>query len=217
MCRLPFLRFSNQTGVESLAVVVMPMTLYTIAGVSSALALVGILLLYSAWCRSGSQPLRVWSGWGALVLSAFGWSSVVGVEYGVSIATLIVMLGVFVLLSLKGNWPIGPRAAEKQRSGSAPEPQALRQLWLRGLLRFMAAFLLPTASGLIAGLLFFGFTGFSDTVRLVGGAFLSVTVWTLAMVWCCADKKLLRPSAALLAFSVLSGLLLMFTVPATAA
>ncbi|WP_444905799.1 hypothetical protein ACJJIR_13905 [Microbulbifer sp. SSSA008] len=192
------------------------MSFYMIAGASSAFALAGILLLYSAWSRRGAEPVRRWGGWGAMVLSAFGWSSIVGVEYGISIATLIVMLGAFALLALKGDWPSGPRPVEKQRSG-APETQALLPLWLRGFLRFMAAFLLPAASGLIAGLLFFGFTGFSETVRLVGGAFLSVIIWTLAMVWCCADKKLLRPSAAMLAFSVVSGLLLTFALPASAA
>ncbi|MFA0813258.1 hypothetical protein [Microbulbifer epialgicus] len=192
------------------------MSFYMIAGVSSVFALIGISLLYSAWSCGGAQPLRAWSGWGFIVLSALSWSSIVGVEFGVSIATLIVMLGVFALLALKVDWPSGPRPVEKQRSGAA-ESQALRLLWLRGFLRFMAAFLLPTVSGLTAGLLFFGFTDFSDTTRLVGGAFLSVTVWTLAMVWCCADKKLLRPSTGLLAFSAVSGLLLAFALPASAA
>ncbi|WHI47864.1 hypothetical protein [Microbulbifer sp. VAAF005] len=192
------------------------MSFYMIAGASSAFALAGILLLYSAWSRSGAEPVRRWGGWAAMVLSAIGWSSIVGVEFGISIATLIVMLGAFALLALKADWPKGPRPIEKQRSGT-PESQALLLLWLRGFMRFMAAFLLPTASGLIAGLLFFGFTGFSEAARLVGGAFMSVTIWTLAMIWCCADKKLLRPSAALLAFSAVSGLLLAFSLPASAA
>ncbi|WP_444930512.1 hypothetical protein ACJJIF_01620 [Microbulbifer sp. SSSA002] len=192
------------------------MSFYMVAAASSAFALAGILLLYSAWSRRGAEPVRRWSGWGAMVLSACGWSSIVGVEYGISIATLIVMLGVFGLLALKSDWPSGPRPLEKQRSGT-PESQALHLLWLRGFLRFLATFLLPTASALIAALLFFGFTGFSETVRLVGGAFLAVTIWTLAMIWCCADKKLRRPSAALLGFSAISGLLLAFALPASAA
>ncbi|BBM02805.1 hypothetical protein GL2_28790 [Microbulbifer sp. GL-2] len=217
MGRLPFLRFNNQPGAEFPSVVVMQDSFYFIAGLASIFSLVGVYTLYLAWSSKGTQPLRKWLGWGILVLSAAGWSSVVGVEYGISIATLIVIVAVFILLALTGDWPSGPRPVVKQRSGNTLEPGALRQLWLRGIFRFLGAVLLPTASGLIAGLLFFGFTDFSDSWRLVGGAFVTVTIWTLALVWVCADKKLLRPSAGLLAFSVLSGLILKLAIPAVTA
>ncbi|GAA5442198.1 hypothetical protein Misp06_00367 [Microbulbifer sp. NBRC 101763] len=190
---------------------------YFVAGLASVFAFAGIFSLYSAWSSKGAQPLRSWLGWAMLVLSAVGWSLAVGTEFGISIAALIVMLGVFALLAVRGEWPSGPRPIEKQRSGGVSEPGALRQLWLRGILRFLSATFLPLVSGIVAGLLFFGFTGLSDSWRLVGGAFVSVTIWTLAMVWVCADKKLLRPSAGLLAFSVLSGLMLKLAIPAVAA
>ncbi|WP_299583164.1 hypothetical protein [uncultured Microbulbifer sp.] len=189
----------------------MPSSFYIVAGLASIFTFAGIASLYSAWLRSGPQPLRSWLGWGLLLLSAFGWSAVVGVEYGVSIATLLVMIGALSLLAIKGDWPSGPPRQEKKRTGSPAPSEALLQLWLRGTLRFLAIALLPTASGLLAGLLYFGFASSGESARLVGGAFVSVIVWTLAMVWCSADRKLLRPSAGLLIFSLASGLVLMPT------
>ncbi|USD22978.1 hypothetical protein MJO52_07530 [Microbulbifer variabilis] len=209
MGKLPFLRFTIGRESKSPSVIFMPSSFYFIAGLATIFAIAGIFSLYSAWLRSGSQPLRRWSGWGLLLLSAFAWSAVVGVEYGVSIATLLAMLAALTLLVSKGDWPSGPPRKEKQRSGGAASNEALLQLWLRGVLRFLAIALLPTASGLLAGLLYFGFTGFGESARLVGGAFVAVIVWTLAMVWCSADKKLLRPSAALVVFSLASGFAVM--------
>ncbi|MEX2963174.1 hypothetical protein [Microbulbifer sp. TYP-18] len=183
----------------------MPGFLIITGGLASACA--GILLLYVAWRHKGTQPMRSLLGWGLLLLSAWVWSSALGVEYGISIATLIAMLTVFILIGLTGEWPTGPSAPERQRKADGAARPA--RLWLRGTARFFAVVILPAVSGVVAGLLLFGVLGIADGSRLIAAAFCSITVWTLAVVWCCADKILMRPGATLAAFSLIGGLWLM--------
>ncbi|WKD51192.1 hypothetical protein [Microbulbifer spongiae] len=187
----------------------MPNTIYTIAGLASLSALAGIICLYRAWLHTGVQPVRRWLGWALMGVSAGGWSSVVGVEYGISIATLIVILGVFVVIALNGDWPSGPLRQDKQRATASAAPRATYVIGLRGIARCLVVVILPAVSGVSAGLLFFGVANLVDSSRLIGAGFVAIAVWTLAVVWCCADRKLLRPSAALVLFSAASGLYLL--------
>lgn len=187
----------------------MPNAIYIIAGLASLSALAGIVSLYRAWLHTGVQSVRRWLGWALVVVSAWGWSVVVGVEYGISIAILIVMLGVFGLIVLNGDWPSGPPRQDKHRVTTKPAPaRAAYLIGLRGIARCLAVVILPALSGVAAGLLFFGVANLADSSRLIGAAFVAITVWTLAVVWCCADRQLLRPGVALVLFSAVSGLCL---------
>ena len=166
----------------------------------------GIVLLYTVWRRRGAQPLFSWAGWILIAAAGWGWSQARGAEYGITIAALIVMLWALALIALRGDWPsAAPRRPSRTGNAEAPaEPGR----WWRGTLRFLAAALLPAISGVVAGLVFFVLSDIEEGSRLVAAAFVSLAVWTFATVWCCADRKLLRPSAAIALASCAGGLLL---------
>lgn len=166
----------------------------------------GIVLLYTAWRRSGVLPLLSWAGWILIAVAGWGWSLARGAEYGITIAALVVMLWVFALIAFRGDWSnAAPRRPARTGNGDTP---AESSRWWRGILRFLAAALLPPISGVVTGLVFFALSDIAESSRLVAAAFVSLAVWTFATVWCCADRKLLRPSAAIALASCVGGLLL---------
>lgn len=168
--------------------------------------LAGLGLLYGAW--SGRVPVPGVSGvggWLLLAISFVLWVRVAGPEFGSVYAVLAVAPAawLFVALHPKRGRPARERAAARR----APRLPARGRLTRNVALFFVAVPLAAVTSTLFA-LVASTWLPWSAIDRTVAGLLAMPVIWGLLAYWACADEKLLRPAAMVVATGLLSGIAL---------
>ena len=178
----------------------------TLLALAAVLAVgVGVWLLWLAW-RRHPQPRAglIAGGWALLLLAAVLLAPWAGGDRGVAITTLLVAAAATVLVVLSGRWtpPKGKKAKPIRATAGGVEPTTgpattpLRTV-AAVLLALPLSLTASTAFGLVLAL--YGPGSLAD--RLVAAAFGAPLVLAGAMVWTCADRRLLRTTGGLLALT----------------
>jgi len=170
----------------------------------------GVWLMWRAWKRH-PQPRAglIVGGWALLLLAVLLLAPGSGGDRGVAITTLLVAAAATVFIVLSGRWtaPRGKTARPIRATAGGADPATgpattpLRTV-AAVLLAVPVSLAASTAVGLVLAL--YGPGSLAD--RLVAAAFGAPLVMAGAMVWTCADRRLLRTTAGLAALTAVCAL-----------
>jgi hypothetical protein len=178
---------------------------------SAALAVaVGVWLLWLAWKRN-PRPRGglIAGGWALLVAAAVLLAPWAGGDRGVAISTLLVAVAATVFIILSGRWtlPHGKKAKPIRATAGGAEPATgPATTWPRTVATVLLALPVSTAACVAAGVAMAVWTPGSPADKLVTAAFGAPLVLAGAMVWTCADRKLLRTTIGLVALTAVCAL-----------
>lgn len=170
----------------------------------------GVWLLWRAWKRH-PQPRAglIIGGWALLLLAAALLAPWAGGDRGVAITTLLVATAATVFVVVSGRWtsPKGKRAKPIRATAGGADPATGPATTP---LRTLAAVLLALPVSLVAsvafGLVLALYTPGSQADKLVSAAFGAPLLLAGAMVWTCADRRLLRTTGGLFALTAVCAL-----------
>ena len=175
---------------------------------------VGVWLLWRAWKRH-PQPRAglIAGGWALLLLAAVLLAPGSGGDRGVAITTLLVAAAATVFIVASGRWtaPKGKkarpiRATVAMISGGADPATGPATTPLRTVAAVLLALPVSLAASVAFGLVLALYGPGSVADKLVAAAFGAPLVLAVAMVWTCADRKLLRTTAGLVALTAVCAL-----------
>ena len=175
---------------------------------------VGVWLLWLAWKRH-PRPRGglIAGGWALLLLAAVLLAPWAGGDRGVAITTLLVAVAATVFIVLSGRWtsPKGKkakpiRATAAMISGGADPATGPATTPLRTVAAVLLALPLSLAASTAFGLVLALYGPGSVADKLVAAAFGAPLVMAAAMVWTCADRRLLRTTGGLLALTAVCAL-----------
>ncbi len=171
---------------------------------------VSVWLLWRAWKRH-PQPRGglIAGGWALLSLATVLLAPWAGGDRGVAITALLVAVAATVFVALSGRWtaPKGRTAKPIRATAGGVEPNTgpattpLRTV-AAVLLALPMSLAASTAFGLVVAL--YGPGSLAD--RLVAAAFGAPLMMAGAMVWTCADRRLLRTTGGLIALTAVCAL-----------
>jgi hypothetical protein len=185
--------------------------LQTLLAWTAALAVaVGVWLLWLAWKRN-PRPRGglIAGGWALLVAAAALLAPWAGGDRGVAISTLLVALAATVFIGLSGRWtlPHGKKAKPiRATAGGADPATGPATTWPRTLATVLLALPVSTAASVAFGVATVAWMPGSPADKLVTAAFGAPLLLAGAMVWTCADRRLLRTTAILLALTAVCAL-----------
>jgi hypothetical protein len=183
----------------------------SLLALSAALAVaVGVWLLWLAW-RRNPRPRGglIAGGWALLVAAAVLLAPWAGGDRGVAISTLLVAVAATVFIILSGRWtlPHGKKAKPIRATAGGAEPATgPATTWPRTVATVLLALPVSTAACVAAGVAMAVWTPGPPADKLVTAAFGAPLVLAGAMVWTCADRKLLRTTIGLVAFTAVCAL-----------
>lgn len=168
------------------------------AGLADA---VGVWLLWRAWKRNPKpRGGLIAGGWTLLILAAGLLGPWAGGDRGVAISTLLVAAAASVLIVISGRWslPHGKKAKPiRATAGGADPAPGPASTWPRTVAALLLALPLSTAASVAAGVAMAVWTPGAPSDKLVTAAFGAPLILAAAMVWTCADRRLLRTTAGL--------------------
>ena len=175
---------------------------------------VGVWLLWRAWKRHPRPRGRlIAGGWALLLLAAVLLAPWAGGDRGVAIETLLATVAATVFIIVSGRWtsPKGKkarpiRATAAMISGGADPAIGPATTPLRTVAAVLLALPVSLAASVGVGLVLAIWVPGSQADKLVTAAFGAPLVMAGAMVWTCADRRLLRTTAVLLAVTALCAL-----------
>jgi hypothetical protein len=181
-----------------------------LASAATLAVAVGVWMLWLAWKRH-PQPRAglIGGGWALLVAAAVLLAPWAGGDRAVAIETLLAAVVATLLIIISGRWtlPRGKKAKPIRATagGADPAPGPASNAP-----RTVAAVLLAVPASLTAsvafGLALAVWAPGSQADRLVTAAFGAPLVLAGAMVWTCADRKLLRTTIGLVALTAVCAL-----------
>jgi hypothetical protein len=189
----------------------MTLPLQTLLAWTAALAVaVGVWLLWLAWKRN-PRPRGglIAGGWALLIAAAALLAPSAGGDRGVAISTLLVALAATVFIGLNGRWtlPHGKKAKPiRATAGGADPATGPATTWPRTLATVLLALPVSTAASVAFGVATVAWMPGSPADKLVTAAFGAPLLLAGAMVWTCADRRLLRTTAILLALTAVCAL-----------
>lgn len=174
------------------------------AVIAFATSIAAAALIFHSW-RRGQLAWAALAGWLAAFASAFTWSRVLGVEFGVVYAIMVFVCLVWVAVALMVE---APKAAAE-----APRPfQALRGPAIQDGVKHGLRFLLSVpAAGVLAMMLCVAlalYLPWTMPAKFALAIFLYPVLWGALSVWICAQADVLRPALVSLGLFVFSSLLL---------
>ena len=182
-------------------------------GLASAATLavaVGVWLLWLAWKRNPRpRGALIAGGWALLTAAAVLLAPWAGGDRGVAISTLLVAVAATAFIVASGRWtlPHGKKAKPiRATAGGADPATGPATTWPRTLAAVLLALPVSTAASVAAGVAMVVWTPGSQADKLVTAAFGAPLVLAAAMVWTCADRKLLRTTAGLVAVTAVCAL-----------
>lgn len=176
-----------------------------LASTAALAAAGGVWLLWRAWKRH-PRPRGglVAGGWALLVAAAMLLAPWAGGDRGVAISTLLAAVAAAVFIVLSGRWtPLHGRKAKPIRAtagGTDPAPGPA-STWPRTAAAVLLALPVSTAASVAVGVALAVWTPGSPADKLVTAAFGAPLVLAGAMVWTCADRRLLRTTIGLVALT----------------
>ena len=181
-----------------------------LAFAATLMVAVGVWMLWLAWKRN---PKRrgglIAGGWTLLVAAAVLLSPWAGGDRGVAISTLLVAVAATVFIVVSGRWtlPHGKKAKPIRATAGGSDPATgPATTWPRTLATVLLALPVSTAAAVASGVALAIWTPGAPADKLVTAAFGAPLVLAGAMVWTCADRKLLRTTAILVAFTTVCAL-----------
>ena len=189
----------------------MTSTVQTLLAAASALAVaVGVWLLWLAWKRNPKpRGGLIAGGWALLVAAAVLLAPWAGGDRGVAISTLLVAVAATAFIVASGRWtlPHGKKAKPiRATAGGADPAPGPASTWPRTVAAVLLALPASTAASVAAGVALAVWTPGSQADKLVTAAFGAPLVLAGAMVWTCADRRLLRTTAGLVALTAVCAL-----------
>lgn len=180
----------------------------TLLAVVAALAVaVGVWMLWQAWKRNPKPRAGlIAGGWILLVAAAVLLAPWAGADRGVAISTLLVAVAATVFIVISGRWtlPHGRKAKPiRATAGGADPATGPATTWPRTLAAVLLALPVSTAAAIAAGVALAVWTPGAQADKLVAAAFGAPLVLAGAMVWTCADRKLLRTTLGLVGLTAL--------------
>lgn len=183
-----------------------------LVALATVVSLAALAVLYFAWRQKRRRLRLVMLGWGLMLLSLWPWVEAAGADSGPAIGALVVMLGAIALIGSTAQWRSagGRRAVHRAAPGPRASANFLdrRARVLRGTLRALVAGPLSLAAAFSMSLLAFALLPWSEADRLITMAGLALILGAGAMAWSAADPRLLRPTATLLAVTLICAPLL---------
>ena len=178
---------------------------------TAALAVaVGVWLLWLAWKRNPKpRGGLIAGGWALLVAAAVLLAPWAGGDRGVAISTLLVAVAATVFIVVSGRWtlPHGKKAKPIRATAGGADPAiGPATTWPRTLAAVLLALPVSTAASVAAGVALAVWTPGAPADKLVTAAFGAPLVLAGAMVWTCADRKLLRTTVGLVALTAVCAL-----------
>ena len=171
---------------------------------------VGVWLLWLAWKRNPKPRAGlIGGGWALLVAGPALLGPWAGGDRGVAISTLLAAVAATVFIVVSGRWtlPHGKKAKPiRATAGGADPAPGPASSWPRTLAAVLLALPASTAASVAVGVALAVWTPGSPADKLVTAAFGAPLVLAGAMVWTCADRKLLRTTAGLVALTAVSAL-----------
>jgi hypothetical protein len=189
----------------------MTSTLQTLLAWTATLAVgAGVWLLWLAWKRN-PRPRGglIAGGWALLVAAAALLAPWAGGDRGVAISTLLVAVAATVFIVLSGRWtlPHGKKAKPiRATAGGADPATGPATTWPRTLATVLLALPVSTAASVAFGVATVVWMPGSPADKLVTAAFGAPLVLAGAMVWTCADRRLLRTTVILVALTAVCAL-----------
>lgn len=182
-----------------------PVIQIALAATAVAMVAAGVWMLWRAWKRNPKpRGGLIAGGWTLLVAAAVLLTPWAGGDRGVAISTLLVAVAATVFIIISGRWtlPHGRkakpiRATAAQALGSADPAPGPASTWPRTLAAVLLALPVSTAAAIAVGVALAAWTPGAPADKLVTAAFGAPLVLAGAMVWTCADRKLLRTTAGL--------------------
>jgi hypothetical protein len=171
------------------------------AGVLLA-ALIAGFALRGAWRMRG--PSRVWliaGGWALMLAICVLAGSTLGSGRGTFAALAFIPVAVLGLVAS------GVEFRQARAGGSkslAPEPSERGAKAWRGWLRVLLAGPIGGLAAMGAGIAISAWLPTDDRTRIVTGGLVVLAMWASAMAWTLADDKILRATAVLVSFAVLT-------------
>jgi hypothetical protein len=166
---------------------------------------VGVWLLWLAWKRNpGPRGGLIAGGWALLVAAAVLLAPWAGGDRGVAISTLLVALAATVFIAVSGRWtlPHGKKAKPiRATAGGADPATGPATTWPRTVVAVLLALPVSTAASVAFGVALVVWMPGSQADKLVAAAFSAPLVLAGAMVWTCADRRLLRTTIGLAALT----------------
>lgn len=177
-----------------------------LAAGGAAAAAGGVGLLWTAWKRHpGPRVGLITLGWGLLIVAGVLLAPWAGGDRAVALETLIVAAAATAMVIFSGRWtsPKGRKAKAVRAVDATPAPAMGPAT---GPWRTAATVLLAGPIALVAalsgGLALAVRSPGSPADKLVAAAFGAPLLWSMAMIWTCADPKLTRTALVLAAFAV---------------
>jgi hypothetical protein len=171
---------------------------------------IGVWMLWRAW-KLNPKPrgALIAGGWTLLVLAAALLAPWAGGDRGVAISTLLVAVAATVFIAISGRWtlPHGKKAKPiRATAGGADPAPGPATTWPRTVVAVLLALPVSTAASVAVGVALAVWTPGAPADKLVTAAFGAPLVLAGAMVWTCADRKLLRTTLGLLGLTALCAL-----------
>ena len=177
---------------------------------ATGMVAVGVWMLWLAWKRNPRpRGVLIAVGWALLLAAAVLLAPWAGGDRGVAISTLLVAGAATVFIVLSGRWtlPHGKKAKPiRATAGGADPATGPATTWPRTVATVLLALPVSTAACVAAGVAMAVWTPGSPADKLVTAAFGAPLVLAGAMVWTCADRRLLRTTAILVALTAVCAL-----------
>uniref|UniRef100_B0T0F7 Uncharacterized protein n=1 Tax=Caulobacter sp. (strain K31) TaxID=366602 RepID=B0T0F7_CAUSK len=170
----------------------------------------GVWLLWLAWKRNPKpRGGLIAGGWALLIAAAVLLAPWAGGDRGVAILALMVAAAATAFIVISGRWtlPHGKRAKPiRATPGGADPAPGPASTWPRAVAALLLALPVSTAASVAAGVALAVWTPGSPADKLVTAAFGAPLVLAAAMVWTCADRRLLRTTTGLVALTAVCAL-----------
>lgn len=177
---------------------------------ATVMVAVGVWMLWLAWKRNPKpRGALIAGGWTLLVTAAVLLAPWAGGDRGVALSTLLVAGAATVFIAISGRWtlPHGKKAKPiRATAGGADPATGPATTWPRTLAAVLLALPVSTVASVAAGVAMVVWTPGSQADKLVTAAFGAPLVLAGAMVWTCADRKLLRTTIGLVAITAVCAL-----------
>jgi hypothetical protein len=185
-----------------------------LAAAATLAVAVGVWLLWLAWKRNPKpRGGLIAGGWALLAAAAVLLAPWAGGDRGVAISTLLAAVAATVFIGISGRWtlPHGKkakpiRATAAQALGSADPAPGPASTWPRTVAAVLLALPVSTAAAVAAGVALAVWTPGAPADKLVTAAFGAPLILAGAMVWTCADRRLLRTTLGLLGLTAVCAL-----------
>ena len=170
---------------------------------------IGVWLLWLAWKRNPKpRGGLIAGGWTLLIIAALLLAPWAGGDRGVAISTLLVAVAATAFIVYSGRWtlPHGKAKPIRATAGGADPATGPATTWPRTAATVLLALPVSAAAAIAFGVALAVWTPGGPADKLVTAAFGAPLLLAGAMIWSCADRRLLRTAAGLVAVTAVCAL-----------